>query len=36
MEIAWNDVLGEMATQTLKILVPLFVALIIKWAASFG
>lgn len=34
MEIAWSEVMGEMVTQTLKILVPLFVALVIKWAGE--
>lgn len=34
MEVDWNTVAGEIMTQILKIVLPLFVALIIKWAVE--
>lgn len=34
MEVDWNAVAGEIMTQVLKIVLPLFVALIIKWAVE--
>lgn len=34
MEVDWNAVAGEIMTQVLKIVLPLFAALIIKWAVE--
>ena len=34
MEVDWNVVTGEIMTQILKVVVPLFVAMIIKWAVE--
>ena len=34
MEIDWSAVTGEIMTQVLRIVVPLFVAMIIKWAVE--
>lgn len=34
MEVNWNVVTGEIMTQVLRIVVPLFVAMIIKWAVE--
>ena len=32
MDVDWNVIAGEIMTQALRVLVPLFVAMIIKWA----
>lgn len=32
MEVDWNVIAGEIMTQALRVLIPLFVAMIIKWA----
>ena len=34
MEVDWNVVIGEAVTQLLKVLIPVFVALILKWATD--
>ncbi len=34
MEIDWTIVIGEIMTQILRVLIPLFVAMIIKWAVE--
>ena len=34
MEIDWSAVTGEIMTQILRVIIPLFVALIIKWAVE--
>ena len=34
MEIDWSIVIGEIMTQILRVLIPLFVAMIIKWAVE--
>ncbi len=34
MEIDWTTVIGEIMTQILRVLIPLFVAMIIKWAVE--
>lgn len=34
MEVDWNVVAGEVMTQILKVVIPVFVALIIKWAVE--
>ena len=34
MEIDWSVVIGEIMTQILRVLIPLFVAMIIKWAVE--
>ena len=34
MEIDWNAVTGEIMTQILKVVIPLFVAMVIKWAVE--
>ena len=34
MEVDWNVIVGEIMTQILRILIPLFVAMIIKWAVE--
>ena len=34
MEVDWNVVTGEIVTQILRVLIPLFVAMIIKWAVE--
>ena len=32
MEVDWNVIAGEIMTQALRVLIPLFIAMIIKWA----
>ena len=34
MEIDWSVVIGEIMTQILRVIIPLFVAMIIKWAVE--
>ena len=34
MEVNWNVIAGEIMTQALRVLIPLFVAMIIKWAVE--
>ena len=34
MEVDWNVIVGDIMTQILRILIPLFVAMIIKWAVE--
>ena len=34
MDVDWNVIAGEIMTQALRVLVPLFVAMIIKWAVE--
>ena len=34
MEVDWNVIIGEIMTQILKVVIPLFVAMIIKWAVE--
>ena len=34
MEIVWSDVIGELITAILKIIVPVLVALVLKWACD--
>jgi len=34
MEIDWSIVIGEIMTQILRVLIPLFIAMIIKWAVE--
>ena len=34
MEIDWSVIIGEIMTQILRVLIPLFVAMIIKWAVE--
>lgn len=34
MEVDWNVITGEIMTQILKVVIPLFVAMIIKWAVE--
>ena len=34
MEVDWNAITGEIMTQILKVVIPLFVAMIIKWAVE--
>ena len=34
MDVDWNAVAGEIMTQILRVVIPLFVALVIKWAVE--
>lgn len=34
MEVDWTQVIGDVLTQVLRIVLPLFVALVIKWAVE--
>ena len=34
MEIDWAVVIGEIMTQILRVLIPLFIAMVIKWAVE--
>ena len=34
MEVDWNVVLGEMMTQILRVIIPVCVALVLKWAVE--
>ena len=34
MEVNWNEIAGEVMTQALRVLVPLFVILVIKWVTE--